>query len=150
MSIVHFEDQGAMFKRPFRFLPYCPKCNAELSPKETPCHKCREVIAWIDPYCDEPAESATPPREDVLAKLVMDLREMHGMTVCGEAWQELELDSEQMAAEIERYVESRQKTVPMAMLRDAWNNGEICKDEYQREILLEIAARYGYKVEDTP
>ena len=47
------------------------------------------------------------PREDALAKLVMDLREMHGMTVCGEAWQELELDSEQMAAEIERYVESQ-------------------------------------------
>ena len=47
------------------------------------------------------------PREDALAKLVMDLREMHSMTVCGEAWQELELDSEQMAAEIERYVESQ-------------------------------------------
>ena len=64
MSIVHFEDQGAMFKKPFRFLPYCPKCNAELSPKETPCHKCREVIAWIDPYGDEPAESAPAPREE--------------------------------------------------------------------------------------
>ena len=47
--IVHFEDQGAMFKYPFRFLPHCPNCNAELSPEETPCHKCKTAIEWYDP-----------------------------------------------------------------------------------------------------
>ena len=91
------------------------------------------------------------PREDALAKLVMDLREMHGMTVCGEAWQELELDSEQMAAEIERYVESRQKTVPMEMLEEIYEANIDDDHEYGDPSLREIAARYGYKVEeDTP
>ncbi len=41
------------------------------------------------------------------------------------------------------------KTVPMAMLRDAWNNGEICTNEYQNKKLLEIAARYGYAVTES-
>ena len=97
------------------------------------------------------AEPAPAPREDALAKLVMDLREMHGMTVCGEAWQELELDSEQMAAEIERYVESRQKTVPMEMLEEIYEANIDDDHEYGDPSLREIAARYGYKVEeDTP
>ena len=30
MQVV-FEDSGEMFKPPYRFLPYCPKCGAERS-----------------------------------------------------------------------------------------------------------------------
>jgi hypothetical protein len=49
MKVV-FEDQGEVFKNPFRFLPYCPKCDTELSANENPCRKCGEVIEWFDPY----------------------------------------------------------------------------------------------------
>ena len=82
------------------------------------CLKCGEMvytrISGVCLDCHRLKSAKTVPMEDALAKLVMDLREMHGMTVCGEAWQELELDSEQMAAEIERYVESQ-----LAAERDA-------------------------------
>ena len=39
-------DQGEVFKDPFRFLPYCPQCNAEISSDESPCHKCGVEIEW--------------------------------------------------------------------------------------------------------
>ena len=47
---VSFEDMGEVFKAPFRFLPYCPKCNAELSTDESPCRKCGMTVEWFDPY----------------------------------------------------------------------------------------------------
>lgn len=56
--IVHFEDQGDTFKNPFRFLPYCSHCGAELSTNESPCRKCHWPVEWIDPCGDKPAESA--------------------------------------------------------------------------------------------
>lgn len=47
---VNYEDMGEVFKSPFRFLPYCPECDAELSPDEQHCHKCGESLEWFDPY----------------------------------------------------------------------------------------------------
>lgn len=47
---VKFEDMGEAFKPPFRFLPFCPKCNAELQNGESPCEKCKEPLEWFDPY----------------------------------------------------------------------------------------------------
>ena len=47
---VYFEDMGEVFNEPFRFLPYCPKCSAELSFSESPCHKCGTGIEWFNPY----------------------------------------------------------------------------------------------------
>jgi hypothetical protein len=38
---------------------------------------------------------------DKARKLAMELREMHGINVCGEAWQELELDLDQSIALID-------------------------------------------------
>jgi hypothetical protein len=49
MQVV-FEDSGEMFNPPFRFLPYCPKCGAELSQDESPCRKCGMNVEWYDPY----------------------------------------------------------------------------------------------------
>jgi len=51
---VTFVDQGDMFKDPFRFLPYCTKCGAELSDGETPCRKCKEPLEW--PEKQKPAQ----------------------------------------------------------------------------------------------
>jgi len=50
---VHYEDMGEVFKAPFRFLPYCPKCNAELGSNEQKCRKCGEALEWFDPYKKE-------------------------------------------------------------------------------------------------
>lgn len=47
---VIFDDMGEMFNRPFRFLPYCPKCNAELSANESPCRECSTTVEWFNPY----------------------------------------------------------------------------------------------------
>jgi hypothetical protein len=47
---VIFDDMGEMFNRPFRFLPYCPKCNAELSANENPCRECGTTVEWFNPY----------------------------------------------------------------------------------------------------
>lgn len=46
---VVYEDMGEMFKAPFRFLPYCPGCNAELSTAESPCRKCGHIVEWFEP-----------------------------------------------------------------------------------------------------
>lgn len=56
---VIYEDMGKVFNRPFRFLPYCPKCGAELHTNESPCHKCGTNIDWYDPY---PADTQPAPK----------------------------------------------------------------------------------------
>lgn len=53
MMLVVFVDMGDVFKKPFRFLPYCPRCNAEIADNETPCRKCDQEIEWFDPYKKE-------------------------------------------------------------------------------------------------
>jgi hypothetical protein len=61
---VIYQDMGKVFNPPFRFLPYCPACKAEISTNETPCHKCGESIEWFDPYEAEKSGQTEKPEQD--------------------------------------------------------------------------------------
>ena len=142
------QDQIAKDRIAQRVSSACPVCGKDTPHFHTPLELQEAVKVYATRIHAAPLSAAQDARA-----LAMELREMHSMTVCGEAWQELELDLDEATEKIERYVQERMdvmlanpftaseppKTVPMALLKTVCDGTPIVMVD--RQLWEQIKAR---------